>query len=97
MAKRSIKKGMRRMGVDNVKDFKRMQGEAMAGGVKLFEGDDKTRQKKCLAEIQRVCNAYDCDMLPEVTIGARGILAAVKIQAKPRQALGTQKTINLNP
>ena len=45
MAKRSIKKGMRRMGVDNSKDFKTMQDAAMAaGGPKMIVGDDKMRE-----------------------------------------------------
>ena len=88
MAKRSIKKGMRRMGVDNSKDFKTMQDAAMAaGGPKMIVGDDKMREEKCLAEIDKACSAYDCFMVAEVTVGgATGILSQVKIQAKPRTA-----------
>jgi len=86
VAKRSIKKGMRRMGVDNSKDFKTMQDAAMAaGGPKMIVGDDKMREEKCLAEINRACSAYDCMMIAEMTVGGTtGILSRVKIQAKPR-------------
>jgi len=70
VAKRSIKKGMRRMGVDNSKDFKTMQDAAMAaGGPKMIVGDDKMREEKCLAEINRACSAYDCMMIAEMTVG----------------------------
>lgn len=85
MASRSTKKKMRRMGVDNVKALKQAQGAAMAaGGVKMIEGSAKAREEKCLAAINRTCKMFDCVMMPEVTIGAAGIKAGVRIQAVPR-------------
>ena len=88
MTSRGNKKQMQRtMGVRSMKNpfgVRQLQGMAMAGGVKMIEGDDKVRQEKCLAEIQGILGRYDCDMIPEITIAPGQIRAMVRIQAKPR-------------
>jgi hypothetical protein len=54
--------------------------------IKMIEGDDRLREQKCLQEIQRVCNQYDCEMVPEVIISRGQIITRVAITAKPRVA-----------
>jgi len=82
MAKRSIKKGMRRMGMDNVREFRGAQANkiiAMArGGVKLIEGDDKVREEKCLAKFRQDLEVFKCAAIPMVTMGAGRIEAWVR-------------------
>ena len=77
--------------MDNTMAFKKAQQMAAAGGVKMIEGDDKVREKKCLAEVMAICQRYDCAMIPEVTIRPGQIQASVQITAIPR---GRQETQN---
>jgi len=59
---------------------------------KAIVGDDNLRRDKCFAEIRTILARYDCDMLPEITISPKGMVASVKIEAKPRQSPGGQRT-----
>jgi hypothetical protein len=53
--------------------------------IPLIEGNDQIRADKCMAEIQNTLVAYDCAMIPALTITANGIIKGhVKIVAKPR-------------
>ena len=79
MAKRSIKKGMRKMGMDNVRDFKKAQGAAMARGVKMIVGDDKVRQEKCLAKFRETLTFFNCAAIPMLKIGGGTIKAWVRV------------------
>ena len=53
-------------------------------GVKMIEGDDTIREQKCLLDLQRVLEQYDCNMVPEVVITGGQIMTRVAIIAKKR-------------
>lgn len=36
--------------------------------VKLIEGNDETRAQKCLEDVKKICEAYDCILVPSMTI-----------------------------
>jgi len=54
------------------------------GGVKMVEGDDKIRAKKCLAEIREILMQYDCILVPEMRLLPGAVEGNVKIVPKPR-------------
>lgn len=51
-------------------------------GVKMVEGDDQVRAKKCLADIQILLQKYDCQMLPIIVLGPGGVQQA-SVQVVP--------------
>ncbi len=56
------------------------------GGVKMVEGSDEMRAKKCLDQIQKVLAAFDCAMAPMIVLGPQGVQrAAVNVIPVPRQ------------
>jgi hypothetical protein len=54
--------------------------------IKMIEGDDRVREEKCLQEIRRICQQYDCLMRPELVISGNNIQTRVAIVAQPRIA-----------
>jgi hypothetical protein len=54
------------------------------GGVKMVEGDDAVRAKKCLAEIQETLMRYDCLIVPILTITPGSVEGNVRIIPMPR-------------
>lgn len=58
-----------------------------AGKVKLIEGDDQLRAKKCLEEINEILERYDCVMMPEVRIFGPQLQARVAIVPKIRRPM----------
>jgi hypothetical protein len=52
---------------------------------KEIVGDDNVRRDKCFAAIRTILARFDCEMIPEITISPKGMIASVKIEAKPRQ------------
>lgn len=66
------------------------KGEMMAprivtsGGLKMIEGDDKIRAKRCMQNIQIILDQHDCELHPVVTITPMGNQFGFKVIAKPR-------------
>ncbi len=57
-----------------------------SGGIKLIEGNDEVRAKKCLNQIQNILNAFDCTMAPMIILGPQGVQrATVNVVPMPRQ------------
>jgi len=54
------------------------------GGVKMIEGDDAIRAKKCLAEIQETLMRYDCLIVPVMTLMPGNIEGNVRVIPMPR-------------
>ena len=84
MVTRSIKKGMRRMGMENVGQLKEAQVAAMVkglgpAGVKMIVGDDKVREEKCLAKFRSTLEVFKCAAIPMVTLGGGSVKAWVRI------------------
>ena len=53
-------------------------------GVKLFEGSDQERVAKFMAEVERLCEQFDCALVPEIRhVGTQTIPNIVAV-AKPR-------------
>ena len=57
---------------------------AKGGRMKYIEGDDETRAKKCMADIQALLDRYDCTLFPITTIIGDHIKAGVQITPKNR-------------
>ena len=58
------------------------------GGVKMIEGDDQIRARKCMAEIQETLMRYDCVLIPTLTLTPGSVNGNVAIIAKPRAKNG---------
>ncbi|MCP5018656.1 MAG: hypothetical protein GY938_25755 [Ketobacter sp.] len=57
-----------------------------SGGIKMIEGSDEMRAKKCLDEIQKILVAFDCTMAPMIVLGPQGVQrAAVNVVPISRQ------------
>lgn len=53
--------------------------------VKMIEGNDDVRVKKCIQAINEVLSAFDCVMAPVITLGPQGVVnAQCAIQPLPR-------------
>ena len=65
-------------------NFKRQMAKDLAGGIKMIEGDDNVREQKCLQDIQRTVDQYDCVMIPEIIISGVKVMSRVSIVAKSR-------------
>lgn len=52
--------------------------------LKLIEGDDQQRARKCLDTIMGILESYDCIMRPEVIFGGNQITSRVVVEPKPR-------------
>ena len=53
--------------------------------LKLIEGDDKIRAKKCLQKINNALTQYDCEVHPTVLMTPIGNEFAWSVFPKPRQ------------
>ena len=53
-------------------------------GVKLFEGNDQERVNRFMAEVERLCNQFDCALVPEVRIVGTNVIPNIVAVAKPR-------------
>ena len=51
---------------------------------KEIVGDDKVRENKCLQEILRSINRYDCILVPKITLIGATIDAKVEVKAMNR-------------
>lgn len=53
-------------------------------GIKIFEGSDQERVQQFLLEVNKLCDRFDCALLPEIRhIGTNTIPNIVAV-AKPR-------------
>jgi hypothetical protein len=57
---------------------------AMAEHTKVVVGDDKERQKKCMAEVKLVLARFDCVLLPKAVLSPQGAEFFVETVARPR-------------
>lgn len=69
--------------------IRKLRRQSMKGidlrGAKLIEGDDKIRERKCLEHIQQILEAFDCMLIPQLTLTPLGIQGRWGVKAKSRE------------
>ena len=58
--------------------------QLITGGLKLIEGDDKQRAKRCMQNLQIILEQHDCELHPLVTISPMGNEFGFKVVPKSR-------------
>jgi len=58
------------------------------GNLKMIEGDDRMRAKRCLENIQAILEQWDCGLHPIVTFSPAGNEFGFKVIANERTARG---------
>jgi len=56
-------------------------------GIKIFDGNDKERVEAFMVEIKRLCDRFDCVLLPEIRHVGTETQANVIALAKPRAVI----------
>lgn len=56
-------------------------------GIKIIEGNDDVREKKCAMVINTILKEYDCVMIPVFTIVPGQIEGKIDVIAKPRKGV----------
>ena len=54
----------------------------------LIGETDKKRAEKCLQQIQKILERYNCALIPVITIAGTKIIAAMDVAAKPQKIPG---------
>lgn len=56
--------------------------------IHLIGEDGKKRAEKCLDQVQKILERYDCVIIPVITIAGTKIVAMMDIQPKPQKIPG---------
>jgi len=59
--------------------------ELINSNVKMIEASTKARADKCTRKIEKVLNAFDCVLVPNIQIIGDRVFSQVLVQAKERK------------